>query len=123
MVSAFPDGVCRKFSERLLDPLNAQTLNTGQYHNESDCLSAAISSSEMLDSISKLKTGKSSGLDNLLSEMFKCSKARITPFLLSLFNLILSSGPFLRCWCHSIVVPLHKKKVVSQIQIITEGYP
>ena len=63
----------------------------------------------MTESISKLKHGKVSGLDQLLAIMLKSSCALLTPFLTEYFNEIFKSGSYPDTWTRAVIVPIHKK--------------
>ena len=64
---------------------------------------------EVINVIKKLKIGKSTGHDNLNSEMFKCVNGSISPILCKLFNIIFKSGVFPTIWTKGILVPVYKK--------------
>jgi len=68
-----------------------------------------ISESEIQKSISKLKTGKSCGLDQISNEMLKAGRTVMSPVLCKLFNSILSHGQFPEIWRYNTLTPLHKK--------------
>ena len=63
-----------------------------------------INASEISKAISKLKRGKSGGLDQILNEMLQAGHSQLLPVLVKLFNLILSLGHFPDLW-HSNSVP------------------
>ena len=68
-----------------------------------------ITEDEVINGINKLKSGKSSGLDKILSEMLKNANCDIIHFLVALFNNVFNRGIFPHAWSKSIIVPIHKK--------------
>lgn len=72
-------------------------------------LNFKINATEIIQAISKLKNGKSSGNDSLLNEMIKCSSPVMVPVLEKLFNQILTNGIFPNLWRTNYLTPLHKK--------------
>jgi hypothetical protein len=51
-----------------------------------------ITTGELQKAFSKLKSGKSPGLDNVSNEMLKASQSYMNPCLLKLFNAVFTSG-------------------------------
>jgi len=76
---------------------------------DTDDLNCAISEEEIETAIDYLKPNKAPGNDNIISEMMKCSKCMMLPYLTKLFNVIFDRGEFPRAWCDSVIIPLYKK--------------
>ena len=74
----------------------------------------AISKQEVMASIGKLKSGKSSGPDKIIGEMLKHVNDVVIDFLVTLFNKLFDHGTFPQEWSKSIIVPIHKKGDVNQ---------
>ena len=93
-----PHSVCQQLtdSEVFVDA------SVGASTQECELLNEIFSSTEIVDAMKHLKTGKCAGADNVLGEMQKCSATFVTPYLLKLFNRILNVGLFPRCWRKSI---------------------
>jgi hypothetical protein len=95
-----------EFKERLknleiqLDMLEKQTT-----FNELDM---QISKAEISKAISKLKYGKSPGLDNTSTNMLKCAQNELLPSIEKLFNSCLSSGNYPNNWAVGYITPIHK---------------
>ena len=81
---------------------------------EDDDLNAPFDSSEVQLALSSLRAKKSSGIDNVCSEMLICSIELILPYLAAVFNEIFSTGAYPKCWSESIIVPIHKKGNVHE---------
>ena len=69
-----------------------------------------ISTTELSKAISKLKSGKSPGLDNISNEMLKVSQSYIKPCLLKLFNAVFRSGHYPDKWSQSFICPIFKSE-------------
>ena len=76
-------------------------------------LDMPFSRSELLASISALKSNKAVSFDMISNEMLKSSKLTITNQLLSLFNSILSTSVYPSAWKKCILTPLHKSEDLS----------
>ena len=83
--------------------------NTEGEHRIVDILDQPISEEEVVKSVRKLKSGKASGLDNVIAEMLKSACGIITPFLTDYFNEIFKKGLYPDLWSKAIIVPIHKK--------------
>jgi hypothetical protein len=57
-----------------------------------------ITTGELQNIFSKLKSGKSPGLDNVSNEMLKASQSYMNPCLLKLFNAVFTSGIYPSKW-------------------------
>ena len=68
-----------------------------------------ISIEEMINSLKKLKGGKSPGLDGVLNEMIICLADRYPHLFKNLFNKLLDIGIFPSTWTNSVIIPLHEK--------------
>ena len=62
-----------------------------------------------MESIGKLKMGKSLGPDNISSEIIKASGQILAPIPLKIFNHILTYGEYPKQWAIGLITPLHKK--------------
>ena len=71
-------------------------------------LDSPFTETEIRTAVFEQKNSKSSGTDNLISEVFKNSFDIISPFLLSLYNKLLDSGIFPESWGEGIIVPIFK---------------
>ena len=72
-------------------------------------LNGPITEQEVLNAIDNLRNRKSSGPDNICSEMLKAAGKRATQFLTNFFNEIFNKGYYPREWGKSIIVPIFKK--------------
>ena len=75
-----------------------------------DIMTCEITLDELQKATKKLKTGKTSGLDQILNEMIICSIGGYPGTFLKLFNNLLNNGIFPSCWTQSMIIPLHKKR-------------
>ena len=96
-------------NEPNLTPLNQMNVQ------DVDTLNCPISVEEVIKAIKNLKTGKSGGLDGILSEMLKAGKHVTVSFLVKLFNLILDQGHYPSEWAKAIIVPFFKKGSPSSV--------
>ena len=67
-----------------------------------------ITLQEIKDAIFSQKNNKSSGLDQLIAEIFKHSFQEISDFILNLFNQLYMSGQYPISWGEGIIVPIFK---------------
>lgn len=72
-------------------------------------LSFRITIDEVQMASKQLKSGKSSGPDSLSNEIIKASLKLILPLITKLFNNILTSGSYPKCWTEGMITTLHKK--------------
>lgn len=79
-----------------------------QKQNIPPTLNNDITSSELQKAFSKLKSGKSPGLDSISNEMLKASQTYINPCLLKLFNAVFRSGHYPGKWSESYLCPIFK---------------
>ena len=63
-----------------------------------------------LQNYKKLKSHKSSGIDQIINEFFKHSPDKLIPVYAQLFNIILSTGIVPDDWAISIIRPIYKNK-------------
>jgi hypothetical protein len=80
----------------------------------------SISKEEVVAGINHLKSGKSTGPDNITSEMLKNANVPIIEFLVKLFNQLFQNGKFPTEWAKSIIIPIHKKGDINIPIIIVE---
>ncbi len=71
-------------------------------------LESPITESEIVSAVSRLKVGKSAGVDAVISEMIKTALPVIMPFLVKSYNRVFDSRCFPSEWAKSIIVPLFK---------------
>ncbi|XP_078607973.1 uncharacterized protein LOC144879949 [Branchiostoma floridae x Branchiostoma japonicum] len=81
-----------------------------------DSLDEEITEQEILDSVKNLKTGKASGIDNLLPEFFKESISVLLPYLKILFNKCFNFGVIPRQWTVGIINPLFKSGRKDEVE-------
>ena len=77
-------------------------------NNTFSLLDVLIKQSEISNSISKLKSNKASGLDNISNEMLKSGTTTLLPCLHKLFNLVFSSGIYPANWATGYITPIFK---------------
>lgn len=93
---------------------NAKVENLNQILSNSNniktfnLLDTIIKDKEILNSISKLKNNKASGLDTIRNEMLKIGASTFLPCLKKLFNLIFSSGFYPSSWAMGYISPIFK---------------
>ena len=110
-----PNDWFRHFSELLNPPLPTDIENGNYIEDEeqpllqNEYLDRPISENEVLVAIKNLKTGKSPGIDGLISQFFKSCPEQICPYLTTLFNSYFEHGYFPPEWSSSIISPIHKK--------------
>jgi hypothetical protein len=78
-------------------------------------LDFVITENEIEKAIRSLKNSKASGLSMIINEMVKYGQLTLTPLLCKLFNLVLSSGIYLKIWsiAYTCITPLHKSGSTS----------
>lgn len=113
----------QKYFSELLDPIRRDSKQTAHPQNntldqtdtatrnrvEIDQLDTDITEEEVSIAISKLKDGKSPGIDGIPAEFLKTAEYNIKYYLTSLFNKIYQSSYFPIAWARSIIVPIYKK--------------
>jgi exonuclease III len=78
-------------------------------------LDVPLTVEEVKSAIKQLKRNKSSGVDHILNEYFiECSDI-ICSHLCDIFNCIFESGYFPEQWTQGIIIPLHKKGSVNDV--------
>ena len=70
---------------------------------------------EVVSSVKLLKRNKAYGGDNLLNEYFIETVDILAPHICNMFNKIIDSGFFPDIWSNGIIVPIHKKGSVSDV--------
>ena len=63
----------------------------------------------MLKCISKLKSNKAAGIDNITNEYIKSSQHILCPLYVKLFNKVLNTGYIPQDWLVGIIVPIYKE--------------
>ena len=79
-------------------------------------LDTEITENELRDAVFHQKNGKSPGLDNLPSEIFKISYDIISPFLLKLYNRLFQNGEYPYSWGEGIICPIFKSGDVDKAE-------
>ena len=87
-------------------------------NNTFSLLDVLIKQSEISSSISKLKSNKASGLDNISNEMLKSGTTTLLPCLHKLFNLIFSLGFILGIGLQVILRQFSKLETADRQKII-----
>ena len=88
---------------------------------KSECFSILdykITTGELQKIFSKLKSGKSPGLDNVSNEMLKASQSYMNPCLLKLFNAVFTSGIYPSKWSERQMI-LIILLTIEEYQLIT----
>eukprot|EP00745_Piridium_sociabile_P025181 TRINITY_DN39889_c0_g1_i10.p1 TRINITY_DN39889_c0_g1~~TRINITY_DN39889_c0_g1_i10.p1 ORF type:complete len:335 (-),score=31.35 TRINITY_DN39889_c0_g1_i10:148-1152(-) len=94
-------------------------------------LNKEISEEEINRAITKLKSGKASGIDEISAEMLKNCNNEIKHFLVKLFNVIFNKGIYPHMWSKAIIIPIYKKgnpenadnyRGVSLLSILSKCY-
>jgi hypothetical protein len=83
---------------------------------EHHIFNSTITEDEVHLAIRHLKQGEKPRPDEIIPEFFLYSIAIITPILIRLFNKIFASGEFPSAWCESIIVTIHKKGDVNNVE-------
>ena len=78
-------------------------------------LDKPFSVQEILDGIKTLKKCKAPGNDTILNEYFIESSDILCAHLCDLFNHILDSGCYPKTWTEGIIIPIHKKGSISDV--------
>lgn len=104
-------------AENLLDHFNSAYGGTDERSQQQEPdldsvtdseLDSEITETEIKNAVFSQKNNKSSGIDNLCAELFKCSYDIISPFLVKLFNRLFSNGEYPMTWAEGIIVPIFK---------------
>ena len=74
-----------------------------------------ITEEEVKAAIRHLKNNKSPGPDGIINEILKALDTAITPFLVKYVIKLFSSGSYTIEWTNSIIVPLHKKGDINDV--------
>ena len=80
-----------------------------------DELNCTITSDEIKKAIKQLKNGRSGGPDKFLNEFFIHGNSELLTYLHSLFNKILDLEYFPESWSEGLIVPLHKKGPLDNV--------
>ncbi|WP_419587469.1 RNA-directed DNA polymerase, partial [Thiolapillus sp.] len=89
--------------------------NEGESSAVDEFLDSDISEEEVKAAIRHLKNNKSPGPDGIMSEILKALDTAIVPFLVKYFNKLFSSGLYPTEWTKAIIVPLHKKGDINNV--------
>ena len=76
-----------------------------------DILDGGISYTELKDAVFSHNNNKSSGIDTIVAEIYKCSFDTISPFMLTIFNTIFHSGIYPESWGSGVIVPIFKEAI------------
>ena len=74
-----------------------------------------ISEEEVKAAIRHLKNNKSPEPDGIMSEILAALDTAVVPFLVKYFNKLFSSGLNPTEWTKAIIVPLHKKGDINNV--------
>ena len=78
--------------------------------NSDQILNSKITESEISKAINGLKSGKSSGYDEILNEYIKTTKLTFMPLYSKLFNIIFDTGILPDAWLEGKIRPIYKNK-------------
>ena len=73
-----------------------------------DYLDKEITLTELKDAVYSQNNNKSSGLDNIIAEIYKATFPHISQFLLKLYNHIFTTGEYPQSFGEGIIVPIFK---------------
>ena len=110
--SEFSQDFVEQFVQNNFDQTNGEAQNNA-FHYDTSSLDSAISLTEVIKAISKLKRNKSPGCDLLPPELFYDSIDLLGDILCKLFNVIFDNGIYPECWTKGIIVPVPKKGDLS----------
>jgi hypothetical protein len=108
----------RKHFASLFDTQGDNNVNVSDVEGdviEDTLLDSEFSEMEVEDVIKGLKRNKSAGIDGVIAEVFMDASDIIAPFITSLFNKIFLSGSYPSTWGDGILIPLHKKGDVDDV--------
>ena len=88
------------------------TINDDTAFNNSDLqdeeLDKDITMPELREAIFCQRNNKSSGPDEISTEIYKCAFEDTSPFIVKLFNRLISNGEYPTCFGEGIIHPIHK---------------
>jgi hypothetical protein len=99
--------VLRNEEHNFMYNLNYENENVSD--TDDSMLNIDIPAEDVAWSVKDLKLNKSCGNDGTIAEMLKCGSNIAIPFLTKLFNVIFDKGIFPSQWSKAIMVPIHKK--------------
>ena len=102
-----PDEEAIDFNEHYLD---------GELQIMFDELNDEISYAEIFKACKELSIGKSDGSDFVLNEFFKYGINEMVNYVHRLFDVIFEKGYFPSKWTEGLIVPLHKKGNINQVE-------
>lgn len=91
-----------------------QSFDNNIFDEPDHTLNQEITEEEVRNAVKNLKSGKSCGTDEIVSEMLKAGGHDVICFLTRLFNAIFDSGVYPSEWAKAIVIPIFKKGDVDQ---------
>jgi hypothetical protein len=94
---------------------NANDANEYDMDTDDNMLNIDISAEDVAWAVRDLKLNKSCGLDGTMAEMLKCGSDIAVPFLTKLFNVIFDKSIFPSEWSKAIIVPIHKKGSLHEV--------
>ena len=94
---------------------NEQYLN-GEFQIIFDELNTDITEDEIIKACKELRTGRSSGPDQVLNEFFKHGITYLVSYLERLFNTCFRFSYFPEVWADGYIVPLHKKGDINSTE-------
>ena len=81
-----------------------------------DELNTPLTLQEIKIAIGQLRTNKSAGPDKLLNEFLINGKDVLCKTLFILFNKLFSMGYFPKEWTEGLIIPLHKKGSINDVE-------
>lgn len=102
-----PDDDVLHFNERVVH---------GEFQVMFQELDVEITVYEINKAVKNLKQSKSGGPDQLLNEFLKYGFDALRPYLLKLYNIILSTGFFPTSWGEGFIIPIFKKGNVENVE-------
>ena len=102
----------RKLNEAKDKDQNSESISQGdlETNDQTEVLNVDFDLEEIKIIISKLKNGKSPGLDLLKNEFLRNLPDELNVFICNFFNFILNSGFIPDIWCEGLIMPLYKNK-------------
>ena len=100
----------KKLNEAKEKESNPDSFPEEKQNDQNEILNEDFTLKEIQTIISKLKNGKTPGLDFLKNEFLKVLPEELLNFVCKFFNFILHSGLIPDIWCKGLIMPLYKNK-------------
>ena len=88
-------------------------LSGAHISHDSSILDPEVTEKEIIECIDQLKSCKSPGTDDIISEYLKTTKEVLLPHYLKIFNLILNTRLIPSKWSSGVIISIHKKGEVT----------